>query len=287
MLLEVVTPTPPAFASLRRATLPLQGRVKDREFGLRHEQDRHRVRHGRASNAPEAGPARVARADGGGGRGASTSAAQSARRRSAASSISISARSATRPCCSTTCPAIRAATACSRTSSPRCGASISRWAMIADGSEMELVRFWRRYMKEAEVDSAGHAADRRAAGERERGQRHRPVQDSRAEMARARRRLLHRHRLHGGHARSRHRLDQLRRLPRAGARQDSSRRVMCSKGKHGDMIQKQISPARRAVPDRGGVRHASGAVHDRRPRNSLRQERIRRGGRTARRSRSK
>ena len=60
--------------------------------------------------------------------------------------------------------------------------------------------------------------------------------------------------------------------------------VMCSKGKHGDMIQKQISRARAAVPGRGGVRHASGAVHDRRAGNPARQERIRRGRRAARRA---
>ena len=42
--------------------------------------------------------------------------------------------------------------------------------------------------------------------------------------------------------------------------------------------------ARRALPDRGGVRHASGAVHGRRARNSLRQERIRRRRRPARRA---
>ena len=60
--------------------------------------------------------------------------------------------------------------------------------------------------------------------------------------------------------------------------------VMCSKGKHGDMIKQPLSRARPAVPGRGGVRHASGAVHDRRPRNSVRQERIRRGRRPARRA---
>ena len=63
---------------------------------------------------------------------------------------------------------------------------------------------------------------RRAAGERQDRRRHRPVQDSGAALARARRRLLHRHRRHGDHARSRHRLDQLRRLSRAGARQERS-----------------------------------------------------------------
>ena len=132
----------------------------------------------------------------------------------------------------------------------------------------------------SEIDSAGHAADRRGAGECERGQRHRSVQDPRAEVARARRRLLHRHRLHGGHARSRHRLDQLRRLPRAGARQECRLRdVLQGQARRHDP--EEISRARPAVPDRGGVRHASGAVHDRGPRNSLRQERIRCRGRTA------
>ena len=69
---------------------------------------------------------------------------------------------------------------------------------------------------------AGRGEERRAAGERQDRRRHRPVQDSGAEVARARRRLLHRHRRHGGDEGSRHRLDQLRRLSRAGARQEAS-----------------------------------------------------------------
>ena len=82
--------------------------------------------------------------------------------------------------------------------------------------------YWRRYMKEAQDHPAGRGDDRRAAGERPDRRRHRPVQDPGAALARARRRLLHRHRRHGDHARSRHRLDQLRRLSRAGARQATS-----------------------------------------------------------------
>ena len=57
--------------------------------------------------------------------------------------------------------------------------------------------------------------------------------------------------------------------------------VMCSKGKHGDMIQKKYHERGAAVPGGGGVRHASGAVHDRRAGNPARQERIRRGRRAA------
>ena len=52
--------------------------------------------------------------------------------------------------------------------------------------------------------------------------------------------------------------------------------VMCSKGKHGNLILRPLSGARAEVPDRGGVRHAPGAVHGGGPRNPLRQERIRR-----------
>ena len=48
--------------------------------------------------------------------------------------------------------------------------------------------------------------------------------------------------------------------------------------------QAQISRARRTMPDRGGLRHAPGLVHDRRPGNSVRQERIRRGRRIDRRA---
>jgi hypothetical protein len=35
---------------------------------------------------------------------------------------------------------------------------------LRSGSEMELVRYWRHYMKEAEIDPADHAAHRRGAG---------------------------------------------------------------------------------------------------------------------------
>ena len=60
----------------------------------------------------------------------------------------------------------------------------------------------------------------------------------------------------------------------------------------GDVLQGQarqphpqpLQGARPEVPGRGGVRHAPGAVHGGRPRNSLRQERIRRGRRPARRA---
>ena len=130
---------------------------------------------------------------------------------------------------------------------------------------------------------AGAGADRAGDGERLSRRRHRPDQDPRAEVARARRRLLHRHRRHGDHAPSRHRLDQLRRLSRAGARQED---------RLGDVLQGQarqhhpqpLQGARPEVPDRGGVRHAPGAVHGGGARNPLRQERIRRGRRPARRA---
>ena len=107
----------------------------------------------------------------------------------------------------------------------------------ADGSEIELVRHWRKYMKEAKTIPPVEVATRRAPGERQDRRRHRPVQDPGAALARARRRLLHRHRRHGDHARSRHRLDQLRRLSRAGARQEA---------RHRDVLQGQ---ARRHDPE--------------------------------------
>ena len=94
---------------------------------------------------------------------------------------------------------------------------------------------------------AGRGRERRAAGERQDRRRHRPVQDPGAALARARRRLLHRHRRHGDHARSRHRLDQLRRLPRAGARQEA---------RHRDVLQGQ---ARRHDPEEVSRARASRA----------------------------
>ena len=130
---------------------------------------------------------------------------------------------------------------------------------------------------------AGRGGERRAPGERQDRRRHRPVQDSGAALARARRRLLHRHRRHGGDARSRHRLDQLRRLSRAGARQAARHRdVLQGQARRHDP--EEVSRARPAVPGGGGVRHASGAVHDRGARNPARQERVRRGRRPARRA---
>ena len=127
---------------------------------------------------------------------------------------------------------------------------------------------------------AGRGRERRAAGKRQDRRRHRPVQDPGAALARARRRLLHRHRRHGDHARSRHRLDQLRRLSRAGARQEARHRdVLQGQARRHDP--EEVSRARPAVPGRGGVRHAPGAVHDRGAGNSARQERIRRGRRAA------
>ena len=150
----------------------------------------------------------------------------------------------------------------------------------ADGTEIELVRHWRKYMKEAKTIPPVDGGERRAAGERQDRRRHRPVQDPGAALARARRRLLHRHRRHGDHARSRHRLDQLRRLSRAGARQEARHRdVLQGQARRHDP--EEVSRARPAVPGRGGVRHAPGAVHDRGPGNPARQERVRRGRRAA------
>ena len=70
----------------------------------------------------------------------------------------------------------------------------------AEASEIDLVRFWRDYMKEAKSIPPVTVQLRPADGERHDRRRRRPPEDPDAEMARARRRLLHRHRLHGDHA---------------------------------------------------------------------------------------
>ena len=102
-------------------------------------------------------------------------------------------------------------------------------------------------------------------------------------MARARRRPLHRHRLHGDHAASGHRLDQLRRLPHPGPGQ--GRRLGHDlEGQARQPDHAALARARKAVPDRGGGRHASGAVHGGRHRDPLRQERVRRRRTAARRT---
>ncbi len=101
---------------------------------------------------------------------------------------------------------------------------------------------------EGEQDhSAGAGADRAGAAKRLSRRRYRPHQNPRAEVARARRRLLHRHRRHGDHAPSRHRLDQLRRLSRAGARQEA---------RLGDVLQGQARQHHPATATRSSARSA-------------------------------
>ena len=87
--------------------------------------------------------------------------------------------------------------------------------MPIDGSAIELVSYWRKYMKEARsiapvTVKSGPLLENVRSGKDVEHPEH-----SDAAMARARWRLLHRHRLHGDHEGSRYRLDQLRRLPRA------------------------------------------------------------------------
>ena len=92
----------------------------------------------------------------------------------------------------------------------------------ADGTEIELVRHWRNYMKEAKTIPPVEVASGALLENVKTGDDIDLFKIPGAALARARRRLLHRHRRHGDHARSRHRLDQLRRLSRAGARQERS-----------------------------------------------------------------
>ena len=107
-----------------------------------------------------------------------------------------------------------------------------------------------------EEHPAGHGRERAGDGERLHRQGHRYPENPDAALARARRRLLHRHRLHGDHEGSRHRLDQLRRLPHPVARPEpGDRDVLQGQARRPD--QAPISRARRAVPDRGRGRHAS------------------------------
>ena len=48
----------------------------------------------------------------------------------------------------------------------------------ADGSEIELVKHWRKLHEGGQDHPAGRGEERRAAGERQDRRRHRPVQDS-------------------------------------------------------------------------------------------------------------
>ena len=113
------------------------------------------------------------------------SAAPSARARSAASSISTCARWATAPSCSTTSRAIRAGIASWPTSSPRCARINLTLGLPIDGSPIELVSYWRKYMKEAKSIAARHGQVRAAARERQHRQGHRHPQDPDAALARA------------------------------------------------------------------------------------------------------
>ena len=141
---------------------------------------------------------------------------------------------------------------------------------------MELIQWWRNYFKNApshptKAVNGGPLLDNVL---RRQGRQHRENPD--AGLARARRRAVHRHRLPGGDEGPGLRLGQLRHLSRAVAR--AERRV-------GDDVARQARPdhhaqvprARPAVPGRGDRRHASGAGHAGRHRDSLRQERA--GGR--------
>ena len=129
-----------------------------------------------------------------------------------------------RRCCSTTCLAFRAATASSPISSPRCGASTSRWGLSAEASAMDLVRYWRNYMKEARDHSAGHGESRAAHGERRTPAATSTFSKSRRRAGTSTTAAITSAPAHGDHARPGHRLDQLRRLSRAGAGAATSRR---------------------------------------------------------------
>ena len=188
------------------------------------------------------------------------SAAPSASGRSAGSSTSTCARWATAPSCSTTFPGYprgHRILANILTSVRRINLTLG---MPIDGSAIELVSYWRKYMKEARsiapvTVTSGPLLENVASGKDVDIQK---IPD--AALARARRRLLHRHRLHGDHEGSRHRLDQLRRLSRAvpwPERRDGH--VLQGQARRPD--QAPLSRARRAVPDRGRRRHAPRAVH--------------------------
>ena len=93
-----------------------------------------------------------------------------------------------------------------------------------------------RLHEERAGDPAQGGQPRRAAREHVQGRRHRSAVDPDAALARGRRRLLHGHRLPRHHAGPGLRLDQLRLLPRAGAR---------PQGRLGDDLQGQA----RRYPD--------------------------------------
>ena len=54
-----------------------------------------------------------------------------------------------------------------------------------DASAIDLVHYWRRYMKEAKADPAGHGEERAGDGKRPHRQRYRHFQDPGAALARA------------------------------------------------------------------------------------------------------
>jgi len=143
----------------------------------------------------------------------------------------------------------------------------------ADASDMELIQWWRKYMKEVKTIPpvtvpTGLVLENVARGDD-------------VNLLKIPAPKWHEH--DGGHyigtgdmVIMRHPdtgLDQLRRLSGAGARQaPRDRDVLKGQARRHDHA--ALSGARAEVSDRGGVRHASGAVHDRGPRDSLRQERV-------------
>ena len=205
----------------------------------------------RSSQRPEAGPPRLAGADGGGGR-----ARDHPRRRArrgdrrhrrhlpayhggAGGDVRRHPRLPARPPRGGEHPHLGAADQ----SHPRHAGRHER-----DGPRALLARLY----EEPRDHSASHRRRRAPDGERRGGKRHRHPQNPDAEMARARRRPLHRHRLHGDHAAPRHRLDQLRRLPRPGpgprCRLDHDVEGQARQPDHA-----ALARARKAVPDRGRV----------------------------------
>ena len=106
------------------------------------------------------------------------------------------------------------------TSVPRINVALG---LAAAGTEMDLIRWWRNYMRDAPTFKPSEVNGGPLLDNVLEGNDGRPQQNPDADLARARRRSVHRNRLHGGHEGPGLRLDQLRRLSRADRTDPTSR----------------------------------------------------------------
>jgi 4-hydroxy-3-polyprenylbenzoate decarboxylase len=104
-----------------------------------------------------------------------------------------------------------------------------------DATAMDLVHYWRRHMKEAKAIPPKTVKSGALLENVSEGKNIDIFKIPVPKWHELDGGLLHRHRRHGGDEAPRFRLGELRRLSRAG-QESGTASIMCSKGKHGDLI---------------------------------------------------